>query len=195
MDEASKAVARRVNDARFARKFLVGCGIDIGAGKDSVGAHKNLFPLMGHVHAWDWDDGDAQYLSLVDPETFNFVHSSHCLEHMVDPKVALSNWFKVLKPGGHLIITVPDEDLYEQGVWPSTFNEDHKHTFTIHKISSWSPVSINLVDLIPGTLGEEAEIIKIELLNHDFKYGEARWDQTGGLAECAIEFIVRKRRG
>ena len=44
----------------------------------------------------------------------------------------------MLEPGGHLIVTVPDEDLYEQGHFPSDYNRDHKWTFTIHKPKSWS---------------------------------------------------------
>jgi hypothetical protein len=27
-------------------------------------------------------------------------------------------------------VLVPDYELYEQGVWPSTFNSDHRHQFT-----------------------------------------------------------------
>ena len=30
---------------------------------------------------------------------------------MRDPATALANWFRTVKPGGHLIVTVPDEDL------------------------------------------------------------------------------------
>src|SRR5260221_7032838 len=41
--------------------------------------------------------------------------------------------------------------LYEQGVFPSRFNGDHKSTFTISKASSWSPVSVNVLDLVTET--------------------------------------------
>src|SRR3546814_12230808 len=70
----------------------------------------------------------------------------------------LRNWFRILKPGGHLIVTVPDEDLYEQGIFPSAYNPDHKWTFTIWKAASWSPKSRNLIDLV-RSLGEAAEEI------------------------------------
>ena len=85
---------------------------------------------------WDWEDGDAQYLSGVRDNSVDFIVSSHCLEHLVDPLEGLRNWIRVLKPGGHLIVTIPDEDLYEQGQWPSNNNLDHKHTFTVNKNSS-----------------------------------------------------------
>ncbi|MBV5346213.1 MAG: methyltransferase domain-containing protein, partial [Rhodoferax sp.] len=75
----------------------------------------------------------------------DFVHSSHCLEHMRDVREALKNWIRIVKPGGFLILTVPDEDLYEQGQWPSRFNTDHKWSFTIHKERSTMPSSINVI--------------------------------------------------
>lgn len=125
--------------------------------------------------------------------TFDFVHSSHCLEHMRNPVKALSNWIRICKPGGHLVITIPEEDLYEQGMWPSTFNRDHKTTWTIAKKKSWSPVSINLIEFL-YTFLEHIEIIKIELIDHKFKYGIGRVDQTdGGDSESAIEFIIKKQ--
>jgi hypothetical protein len=55
---------------------------------------------------------------------------------MVNPQEAIQSWFSLVKPGGHLITIVPDEDLYEQGHFPSIFNSDHKSTFTISKSNS-----------------------------------------------------------
>src|SRR5262249_28128363 len=102
-------------------------------------------------------------------------------------------WITICKRGGHLIITVPDEDLYEQGVFPSTFNPDHKWTFTIAKERSWSPKSINVIQLL-GHFAYEVDILKIELLDSGFVYGQERRDQTrGALAESSIEIILRRR--
>jgi O-methyltransferase len=100
---------------------------------------------------------------------------------------------RILKPGGHLVVIVPDEDMYEQGVFPSTFNTDHKWTFTASKTSSWSSRSINLIDLIKS-LGGEADVIKIEQLTGSYRYQLPRIDQTiTPIGESAIEFIIRKR--
>src|SRR3546814_1757808 len=105
----------------------------------------------------------------------------------------LRNWFRILKPGGHLIVTVPDEDLYEQGIFPSAYNPDHKWTFTIWKIASWSPKSRNPIDLV-RSLGEAAEVLKLELLNATFRYSLPRFDQTlTPTGECGIEMVIRKR--
>ena len=63
------------------------------------------------------------------------------------------------------MVIVPDEDLYEQGVFPSTFNADHKWTFTISKSESWIDKSINLFDLLPK-LGKAAEVMKVEPVSY-----------------------------
>jgi hypothetical protein len=47
MYETSKAVMRRLHDNRFATRFLVGDGIDIGAGTDLLrGRLKNKFQIV-----------------------------------------------------------------------------------------------------------------------------------------------------
>lgn len=193
MKETSKAVMRRLHDSRFATRYLIGDGIDIGCGFDPISLYSELFPGMKSLKPWDLPDGDAQYLEGVSDESFDFVHSSHCLEHMVNPVVALNHWFRVLKPGGHMIILIPEEDLYEMGVFPSSNNSDHKWTFTIWKENSWCENSLSVVDLLK-TLGERADIVKIELLDGTHRYGLPRIDQTlTPIGECAIEFVVRKR--
>jgi len=193
MQETSKAIIRRLQDARYVNTYFRGIGIDIGAGDDSLEKYFQQFPLMSEVRAWDLPDGDAQKMENVEDNTFDFVHSSHCLEHMRDPYEAFTNWIRICKPGGHIVITIPDEDLYEQGVWPSNFNGDHKITWTIAKQKSWSPVSINVVEFLHN-YAINIEILKIELINSAFMYNVARIDQTSSsISECAIEFIVRKR--
>lgn len=193
MKECSKSVQRRLHDPNFSNRYFVGDGVDIGGKPDPLSLYSELFPRIRSIRIWDWEDGDAQHMAGAGDGSFDFVHSSHCLEHLVEPREGLKNWFRVLKPGGHLIVTVPDEDLYEQGVFPSTFNRDHKWTFTIHKQHSWSPKSLNVVDLVL-MLGDAAHVAKIELLTATHRANLPRFDQTlTPVGESAIEFIVRKR--
>jgi SAM-dependent methyltransferase len=193
MHECSKALLRRLHDVRFATRYFVGSGIDIGAGPDSLDSHREFFPLISRVMDWDIEDGDAQMLDGLADDTFDFAHSSHCLEHMVDPHAAIANWVRVVKPGGHLVITVPDEDLYEQGLFPPVFNTDHKWTFSIYKSRSWSSRLVNLFDLL-SRLEDRVEVVKLELLDQAFSYRAPLGDQTQGpIAESAIEIILRKR--
>jgi SAM-dependent methyltransferase len=190
----SISVQRRLADSRFATRWFVGTGLDVGAGTDSLALYTELFPMIRNVVAYDEPQGDAQLLSNVEDESFDFLYSSHCLEHLHDPYEALGNWIRVVKPGGHLVVNVPDEDLYEQGVWPSRFNPDHKSSWTIDKEESWSPVSINVLDLVRRFRGE-ALPLKIELIDHGYR--ASLWghgiDQTRmPAAEAAIEIVLLK---
>lgn len=193
MKECSKSITRRLADSNFSSRYFVGNGVDIGGKPDPLVLYRELFHGITDLKTWDWDDGDAQFMHGVQDGTFDFVHSSHCLEHLVAPAEGLRNWFRILRPNGFLIVTVPDEDLYEQGLFPSTFNADHKWSFSIYKRQSWCSQSLNIIDLIL-TLGDEAELIRIEQLSATYRYNLPRFDQTlTPVGECGIEFIVRKR--
>lgn len=193
MRECSKSITRRLHDSNFLRKYIVGNGIDIGGKPDPLELYTEFFPLCGEIRTWDWEDGDAQFLETVEDGTYDFLFSSHCLEHLKDPFEGIRNWLRVIKPGGHLVVAVPDEDLYEQGEFPSTFNTDHKFTFTIGKSRSWSDKSVSVLSLLQDII-DDAEIIKIEQINYDYRYDLPRYDRTGTpVGECCIEFILRKR--
>ncbi len=191
---SSISVQRRLFDARFATRWFVGAGLDVGGGIDSLALFNELFPRISNVVIYDQPQGDAQLLDNVEDNSFDFLYSSHCLEHVYDPYEALGNWIRVVKPGGHLVVNVPDEDLYEQGVFPSTFNPDHKTTWTIDKEKSWSPVSINVIDLLRH-FRPRVKTLRIEQIDHGYRHGlkNYRIDQTRTpIAEAAIEFVVQK---
>jgi SAM-dependent methyltransferase len=191
--ECSKSIMRRLREPNFVNRYFVGSGLDVGGGPDPLSLYRELFPKMRGVATFDREDGNAETLDGIEDASLDFVHASHTLEHMSDPASALAHWFRVVKPGGHLIVTVPDEDLYEQGQFPSTWNGDHKHTFTIWKSRSWSPQSLSLVTLATG-LGPAAEIVLIQKLDDSYRYTLPRFDQTRTpIGECGIECVVRKR--
>jgi SAM-dependent methyltransferase len=186
------SMQRRAHDSRFAARYFVGHGIDVGGGQDSLALYVELFPLIRNVVIYDAPQGDAQKLGNVDDNSFDFLYSSHCLEHMRDPVESLANWIRVVRPGGHLVISVPDEDLYEQGIWPSTFNSDHKMTFTVYKTSSWSPVSVNVFNLL-AHFGDKVKPISVMTMDTAYRFRLPRLDHTQTpLSECAIEFVLKK---
>jgi SAM-dependent methyltransferase len=192
----SISMLRRAHDARFATRYFRGHGVDVGGGLDSLVLCKAFFPLIGHLFVYEHEHGDAQTLENVADATFDFLYSSHCLEHLRDPAEALHNWIRVVKPGGHLVVAVPDEDLYEQGHWPSVFNPDHKRTFTLGKADSWSPVSVNVLALVQS-VAPLAAPISAGLMDHCYRYEiQGRgFDQTRTpMAEAAIEIVLRKRQ-
>jgi SAM-dependent methyltransferase len=184
MDEASKTLA---SWGDWEKSLLTGSGIDIGCGPD---------PITPDVRPFDLEHGDANRITQYVDEQFDYVFSSHCLEHMHHPADALEGWWKLVRPGGHLIFIVPDEDLYEQGVFPSRFNPDHKATFTISKVRSWSPVSINVRDLAHSLEGGEVVKLAVNDTGYDrslMKHGNPKpWWLPGILLR--LYRSLRKRR-
>ncbi len=163
--------------------LLAGKGIDIGCSNT---------PITDTCDRWDLEQGDAQYLSGVADETYDWIFSSHLLEHVRNPTAAVARWWKTLKVGGYLIFLVPDEDLYEQYVWPSRFNDDHRSTFTPSKATSWSPVSVNITDMLNGLPGHKLLSLTIEDTGYDYSLVDT--DQTSGGAEASIQVIIRKEQ-
>jgi SAM-dependent methyltransferase len=193
MKECSKSISRRLHDSNFINKYFVGDGVDIGGKPDPLTLYKEFFIGITNIKTWDIEDGDAQYMEGIKDNVFDFVHSSHCLEHTNDPFVTINNWVRITKENGYIIFTVPDEDLYEQGIFPSEFNRDHKWTFTIYKEKSWSNKSINIFNLIIS-LGDVVAVQKIQLLNNTYHYHYPIFDQTlTPVTESGIEIVLRKR--
>lgn len=158
MRESSKTNQYRTTE--FFARYLSGSVLDIGCGDD---------PVVLHACRFDMEHGDANnILEYLARESFDTVNSSHCLEHMRDVPRALCDWWKLVRPGGFMILIVPHEDLYEQGFWPSINNTDHKATFRLTGNVSWSPVSYNLTDLMEGLPG--AEIIDITVQDNGYRH-------------------------
>lgn len=53
---------------------------------------------------------EASELSTIPSETYDFVLSSHSIEHIANPLKAITNWLKVLKKGGALLMVVPNKE-------------------------------------------------------------------------------------
>ena len=141
--ESSKCYQRRLREDFF-HKYCNGRGLDIGYGGDLV---------FHTAQGWDFENGDAQYLKSLPDYGYDYVYSSHTLEHMINPSIALSNWWRVLKKGGYLIIYIPDRDLYEKKkTLPSNWNLDHKFFFTLEK--NEPPCTIGINQLISEVLSD-----------------------------------------
>jgi len=185
----SLAVKRRIATGQ---PYFTGNGIDVGGGHDCLDQYASVLGFDSCKN-WDLPDGDAQCLASVPDGTYDFLHSSHCLEHMVDPGIALANWVRVVRGGGYLVITIPDEELYEHLHWPSRYNRDHKWSFTIYRGKPLLPNSINVFDLLIP-ISESVEIIKVERIEAGFRFDLGDADQTAtATAECAIEVVLRKK--
>jgi ubiquinone/menaquinone biosynthesis C-methylase UbiE len=63
---------------------------------------------------------EATELRGVASSSYDFVLSSNCLEHVANPMKALVEWKRVLKPGGTLVLVLPNK----------ASNFDHRRPFT-----------------------------------------------------------------
>lgn len=176
--ETSKAFARRESE-NFFDKYCVGQGLDIGFGGDLI---------VPNAQGYDFEHGDAQYLNNLQNESYDFVYSSHTLEHLPDAECALKNWFRVLKKNGYLLLYIPHRDLYEKKqTLPSRFNEDHKHFFLIEKDEA--PDTIGIISLIKRTLNNY-EIIYAKDCSDGHIITDPLKHSDG---EYSIEVVVKKK--
>ena len=175
--ETYKAKSRR-DQEKFFDKYCQGVGLDIGYGGD---------PVTENVRGWDFEHGDAHYLQGLEDESFDFVYSSHLLEHLPDCEVALQNWWRVLKPGGYLILYLPHRDLYEKKkTLPSRFNNDHEHFFLPN--NDELPDTKGLVPLFSRTLSDY-ELIYCKVCDQGYVNPGDTLQSEG---EFSIEAVVKK---
>ena len=53
--------------------------------------------------------GEATSLSMFPEQSFDFVLSCHSLEHVANPLKALAEWRRVVRPGGYLVLVLPNK--------------------------------------------------------------------------------------
>lgn len=112
---------------KHAGKFLdVGCGLGMGLAY----AHQLGFEL----YATEFDQGAIDFVESEFPvkvfkgelstanfpdNYFDFIHISHVIEHLLDPKGYIGEMRRILKPGGTLAIGTPDMSslLYKSYKW------------------------------------------------------------------------------
>lgn len=72
---------------------------------------------------------DSVDLSQIESESYEFLLSSHVLEHIANPIKALEEWKRILKVDGHLILLVPHKD--------GTFDHNRPTTALKHLINDY----------------------------------------------------------
>lgn len=114
-----------------AMPYALGFGLDVACGPWKV--FRNAIGLDGNNYATQDGRGpslvtDCRSLPFFGTEAFDYVFSSHFLEHVEHPEAALREWWRVVKVGGYLILYLPHRDLYPRMGQPGA-NPDHKHDF------------------------------------------------------------------
>ena len=180
----SRAHNRRVKEG-FYEKYIVGDGIDIGC----TNRDRSITP---EVQFWDLNTrpgGAATHMRGVEDNKYDYVLASHILEHLFDVRTALRNWFRILKPGGYLIICVPERDIFERKkTLPSKMNIDHKWYFKIEE--SEPPVTLSLKKLLQEELPPGC--IKIEYIKVCAGWNPEAPSTYPPEGEFQIEAVIKK---
>jgi len=97
--------------------------------------------------------GEASNLEFIRDSSYDFVLSSHCIEHLSNPIQGLSEWIRTLKQDGLLVLVAPHKD--------GTFDHRRPVTSLEHLIQDFD----NQVD--EGDLTHLEEILKLHDLSKD----------------------------
>lgn len=131
----------------FAKKVCIGHGLDIGCNRKE----------------WAFVDGSGVPALMIDkvfeneydaynlpPTQFDYIFSSHCLEHLPDWVGAIDYWQTKLKVGGTLFLYLPHP---LQSYWKPWHNRKHLHSLYPEMIQEylvdrgWSKIFVTGCDL------------------------------------------------
>jgi SAM-dependent methyltransferase len=198
------------HDSFYTETVFRGTALDIGAAGDPLARYRTELPNLTGITALDYEQAppglnDVEWIiggAGQPPEgrQFDLVYSSHCLEHLPQSVLAdtARRWWAAVKPGGHLLIIVPDMEMYERGHWPSKYNGDHKTTWVVSRaddpdgVFGLDPEYVcGLRDFVADLDG--AEILRCQRLTDGYR--PEAGDQTGnGECESGIEIVVRRNQ-
>ena len=179
MGETSKAQPRRLKEGFF-NLYCRGRGIDIGCADDPLNLGDGK-----PVDTWDLVNGDATYMEGIPDATYDFVYSSHCLEHLTFAAIGLQNWWRILKPGGFLILALPHRDKYEKRkLLPSQWNPDHKTMWLTSR--NEPPNTFGIMPLIEQELSGYAIARCLET------ECDITTPDTHSIGEYTIEIVLKK---
>jgi SAM-dependent methyltransferase len=178
-----RAKAFRLNENLLSGKS----GIEIG-GPSQVFSPKGIFPVyliagsidncnFGDTTVWEGsiEEGNSfifnsekpagrQYIveatkmASIASESYDFVLSSHALEHTANPILALSEWIRLLKDQGSLVLLLPHKD--------GTFDHRRPVTTMQHLISDFE------AKMAEDDLTHMPEILKLHDLELDPEAGD-----------------------
>lgn len=78
-------------------------------------------------------EDDAQSLSFLEENSIDLIISMETVEHLIEPEVFFSRAQRLLKPGGRIMLSIPNEWVDENGEDPNPY---HYHVFNLEKITN-----------------------------------------------------------
>jgi SAM-dependent methyltransferase len=144
-------------ERRRIARYVVGEGLEVGAGHQpfplpsgatvryvdrwSPDENRELFPELGAADFPEPDvvaNFDVDRLSAFADSSQDFIIASHVLEHLADPLGFLDELHRVLRPGGLLVLLLPDRRR--------TFDRDRSATSLVHLIGEHDSGVIDVSD-------------------------------------------------
>jgi ubiquinone/menaquinone biosynthesis C-methylase UbiE len=134
----------------------VGNGLDIGFGGSPIVGNAicvdrpeghGARPVIQDTHPTHIV-GDCGGLGWFTDKSMDWVFSSHVLEDFEDTAGILKEWVRVIKPGGHLVLFLPDQKTYEDycKAENSLPNQAHKHAnFSMEYVKAMLPLDVTVV--------------------------------------------------
>jgi SAM-dependent methyltransferase len=110
-------------------KLLLGCGHEDRRGW----VHHDLLAHSQHIQVahdleivpWPWDDNSAEAIAAID-----------VLEHLADTVAFMDECWRILEPGGQLMIQVPDYRSQNAWIDPTHRRAFHPDTFQYFNLGS-----------------------------------------------------------
>lgn len=132
--------------------------LDAGAGSSP---YKSLFAHTKYESADKFNDSCTYCCDInsipVEDDRFNYILLNQVLEHLPEPKIALNELNRVLKPGGKIIITVPF--FYQEHEKPYDF---FRYTqFGLRHLLEESGYEIKRLEWLEGYFGTVAYQLKM----------------------------------
>ncbi len=106
---------------------------------------------------------EASNLHSIENASYDYVLSSHCIEHMANPLQGLAEWIRVLKQDGLLVLVVPHKD--------GTFDHRRPVTSLEHLIQDFDSQTDE------GDLTHLEEILRLHDLSRDPGAGDLQFFQ------------------
>jgi hypothetical protein len=116
----------------FAQKLCIGNGLDVGCNRKEwslPGSVPLYFSFKNGYHAMNLPSNINR-----DDRNWDYIFSSHCLEHLNDWTGVLDYWWHNIKDGGIIYLYIPD---YSQEYWRTWNNRKHVNNLRPNELKDY----------------------------------------------------------
>ena len=100
---------------------------------------------------------DATDLNTVKTGQYDYLVSSHCLEHVANPIKALKEWNRVIKDGGMMVLVLPNPEF--------TFDHKRKRTTFEHILNDYNNNTVEEDETHVQDVIDNCDLSRVYLLN------------------------------